>query len=171
MKKKVVLIVFIIGVLLIVCGIGINMSGSKDSKKEKNETNTEDISKNEANMNMGAPDSKYYQKKSDGSMVNISEKVKGVHANGELAVDGMSIFLKSDKEPLANYSYVIKNNGTTNYSSLEVSIIFIYADGSKLNSSPSKIDLPAGASVNIDRKDFVSIIGAVDYEISYNVSN
>ncbi len=169
MKKKAFIIVFIIGLILILCGVGITMSGSKDTKKEKKTTNTEENTEKKPYMNVTSPDTTYYKKNSDGSMENISDKVKGVHTKDDLSVEGMKISIKSAEEPLASYSYVIKNNGSTNLNGIQVSIVFIYADGSRLNSSPSTLDIPAGGSVNVDRKDYVSIIGAADYEISYNL--
>ncbi len=163
MKKKVIIIVFVIGVILIGCGIGIYFMGGNTENKDKTETKNEEP---EGYMNVKSPDTDYYKTNPDGSMENISEKVKGTHTSGDFAFDNMTISIKSTEEPLASYSYTLTNNSGTNYTSADVSIVFIYKDGSKLNSSPSKVEnIPAGGTVNVERKDYISIIGAVDYEI------
>ena len=165
MKKKIVIIIFIVGVVLIGCGVGVYFLGGKP--KEKETTNTENKEQEPREyMNVKSPDTDYYKTNPDGSMENISEKVKGTHTSGDFAFNNMTISIKSAEEPLASYSYTLTNNSGNNYTSADVSIVFIYSDGSKLNSSPSKVEnIPAGGTVNVERKDYISIIGAVDYEI------
>ena len=58
MKKKVIIIVFVIGVILIGCGIGIYFMGGNTENKDKTETKNEEP---EGYMNVKSPDTDYYK--------------------------------------------------------------------------------------------------------------
>lgn len=187
MKNKRVLIILFIGILLICIGIGYNIylfndNDSVDSKNiEKTENIDNDDKKDETlpivsnssdNKNSAYPDSNYYKESKDGSLTNTSEKIKKVHKNGNISIENMSITFSPEKEYFADYNYVVKNIGKSDIESLEFTIIFIFSDGTKRDSSPIKIEnLGVGKSKKIEKQNYVSIVGAEDYEIKIESSN
>ena len=112
------------------------------------------------------PDADYYKEEKNGTLKNTSEKISKKHKNGDFTVEDMSITFNEEDVYLAKYSYKITNNSSKDYTNLKVSIVFIFSDGTRLNSTASTIEsLKAGKSTKLNRKDYVSIVGAVDYKI------
>ena len=172
MKKKIFILIGIIGLLLIVAGVGINQFGTKQEKNNTNDESTEEKEVKKDGMNNGVADSNYYKKNEDGTLTNTSKKIKEVHTNGDFSIENMTINYSEEDEYLANYSYEIKNNGTTNYNSVEFSIIFVYSDGTKRDCPSAKVEnFVAGQSIKLDRQNLFNIIGASDYEIKIISSN
>ncbi|MDO4996027.1 MAG: hypothetical protein Q4E69_02500 [Bacilli bacterium] len=179
MKKKIIIVVLIIGIIFILVGVGYNIlsiSKPNDNGKETSNDNTEisvkkyDPDSGKAKSSDSEPKSEYYEKKDDGSMINNSEKVVKKHTKDDFTVEDLNITLASEEEFFANYSFVLKNTGKKDYSNLEFSIVFIFEDGSRLIGSPTTIDnLKAGKSKKIERKEYRSILGAIEYDIEYNV--
>ena len=165
MKKKVIIIILVIGLLLIVAGIGFKVFGSKSETSVDDNEKVEQYDGTGEKMSDGQPDKNNYKENSDGSKVNNSEKVSKKHTSENFSVENMTIKLDKD-EFFANYAYEITNNGTNNYDTLDVSIIFIFADGTKIMSTPYTIDnFTAGSTTKVEKKEYMSIVGAVDYEI------
>lgn len=190
MKKKMIIIVGVIGLLLIVCGIVFYVVNSaqntpNNTSDNDNTTNTSTDTGNNTNTNTNTgndtgnaeevkedmstsvnPDADYYKEEKNGTLKNTSEKIAKKHKNGDLTVEDMSITFNEEDVYLAKYSYKITNNGSKDYNNLKVSIVFIFSDGTRLNSTASTIEsLKAGKSTKLNRKDYVSIVGAVDYKI------
>lgn len=175
MKKKIIfIIVTILAIILIALGVVLYTNGSNnDNKNGNSDGNIIDASKVDTDptkssnqMSVGLPDSNNYKNNKDGSMTNTSANISKKHTSGDLVISNMSISLPKDEEFFVDYVYTIKNTGSTDYSSLPVSIVFIFADNSKLTSSAYTIDsLPAGKSVKVERREYISVLGAVDYDI------
>lgn len=163
MKKKIIVIILIISILCIIVGLSCIVIASNTKKSKKVIEDPDEVMET---MSRSYPNSDYYKKSNDGTLVNISKNIKKIHTNGDFSIDKMTITYNEDNVDLANYSYVITNNGVTNYDSIDIRIVFIFSDGSKIYSSPSTIqNLTALGSSTVERKDFLSIVGAVDYEI------
>ena len=179
MKKKIIITVLVIGIVFIMVGIGINIMFSNKNIGGSSETgndNTEitikeyDPDSGENKLSESEPATKYYETKSDGSMVNNSDRILKKHTKDGLSVEDLTITLASNEEFFANYSFVLKNTGKKDYSNIEFSIVFIFEDGSRLIGSPTTIEsLKAGKSKKIDRKEYRSILGAIEYDIEYTV--
>lgn len=168
MKKKIFLIIGIIGILLIGVGVVLNLVFNNASSKNKNTEETE----NKAPSSMSNPDSNYYTEDENGVLVNTSKKIKKAHTTGDLTAEDMVIAYDKKDEYLANYSFQLKNTGAVNYTNLEFSIVFIFADGLKRESPSIKLDsLAVGETTKIEKENFVSIVGAEDYEIKIISSN
>lgn len=169
MKKKIIIIIFSLGILLIIGGFtfyyaNTYLSVEKNNNSNKHTTYTGNIG--EVKMSDDSPDENNYKVNKNGTLSNTSKGVAKKHSNGDFVVENMTITLPTNDEYMADYTYVIKNNGTINYESIDVSIIFIFADGTRLISSPVTIkDLNASGEQKVERKDYMSIVGAVDYDI------
>lgn len=174
MKKKIIVLVIIVSVLLIIIGIGINtiyLKKGKITPPVKTEKLENGATRGEDNKIIKTQiDSNNYEKKEDGTLVNISKKVSNEHSGEVFTVSDMKISVSTDGE-MADYTFTIKNNGTADMNSVVPTITFILSDGTKyVNPIPTIDSIPAGKSVEVKEKSFVKIIGSVDYEFTY-VSN
>lgn len=162
MNKKTIIIIVIVGLLLIVSGFSLNMLSSKEKtpKKEKKEETPV------VGQNVQFADSSKLKENADGTLSNVNANVLKKHDNGDFSIDDMSITITKDQTDFATYKFTLKNNGSKDYTSFEVSIGFIFKDGTRYVDAPYAVDsLPAGGSVELNRVVFGSIANAVDYEI------
>lgn len=162
MKKKLNIIILIIGILLIVSGIGISlMSGNSSSNSSK-------TSKKERSKDNGI-DPTYYEKSEDGSFKNTSSKIGEEHTFDDITVQNMKIGIDASDQEMANFTFTIKNNGSQTLNFNTISVIFSYSDGKKFNIPLSNLkSLSPGESVDVKEQAFIQIISAVDYDVKYN---
>lgn len=175
MKKKIILIVIIVSVLLIIIGIGVNtfyLKSGKINPPVKTEKLENGATRGEDNKTVKTTiDSSNYEKQEDGTLVNISKNVKKEHSIENCTVGSMKISVSADDNEMADYTFTITNNTTTDMINVTPTITFILSDGTKfVNPIPTIEIIPAGKSVEVKEKSFVKILGSVDYEFSY-VSN
>ncbi|MBQ8131256.1 MAG: hypothetical protein IJ193_02060 [Bacilli bacterium] len=167
-KKNIILIVFILGILLIVSGFSLNLiSNNGNGTKEKKDDKT-----SVQGQSTNSPDTNKLKQNEDGTLSNENEKIAKKHVNGDFSVEDMSITVNKDLADFATYHFTLKNNGTKDYQSFEVSIVFKFKDGTQYVDAPHKVDaLATGGSVELERVVFGSIANAVDYEIRVKTTN
>ena len=168
MKKRVIIILIsIVGLLLIVTGFSIRFSSNKDNvSKDNNNIEEKDSSKGE---NMSVPDTKKLEKDKDGNYVNSNSKISTKHVSGDFSINDMYITLHKEYNEFATYTFTLNNNGKEDFNSFEVTIGFIFKDGTKYIDAPFNVDaLAAGEKIELQRTISSSIMNAVDYEITIN---
>ena len=167
MKKRIIIILIsIVGLLLIVTGFSIRFLSNKGSESKDNNNNIEekDSSKGE---NMSVPDTKKLEKDKDGNYVNSNSKISTKHVSGDFSINDMYITLHKEYNEFATYTFTLNNNGKEDFNSFELTIGFIFKDGTKYIDAPFNVDaLAAGEKIELQRTISSSIMNAVDYEIT-----
>ncbi|MDO4996025.1 MAG: hypothetical protein Q4E69_02490 [Bacilli bacterium] len=173
MKNKISLIIVIIGVILIICGIFINIFYFEKVK----ENNSKEIIENGTTINengdkvQSSIDPNNYTKEKDGSMINKVESISSEHKKDDLTISNMNITVGAE-EDLALYTFSIKNNSNDTINALNISVVFILSDGTKfVNPIPTIDKIAPGEEIKIKESSFVKIISSVDYEFTYTIGN
>ena len=161
-KKIVIVVIFILGFVLIVSGFSLNILSNKETSSKKDKKEKTPV----VGENVGVVNKNNLKENADGTLSNSSEKITKKHVNGDFSIDDMSITVNKDQTDFASYKFTLKNNGTKDYQAFEVSIAFIFKDGTVNVDAPHKVDnLAASGSIELQRVVLGSIANAVDYEI------